>query len=51
MTTEEQPTPPPEPGEEELDTGIDFTDPLKRDSDDDDEDMPGLDPVVTLPPE
>jgi hypothetical protein len=50
MTSEEQPAAPPEPDEEELDTGIDFTDPLKRDADDDD-DMPGLDPVVTLPPE
>jgi hypothetical protein len=44
-------TPPPEPDQEELDPGIDFTDPLKRDSGDDDEDMPGLDPVVTLPPD
>jgi hypothetical protein len=48
--TEERPTPPRKPDEEEIDTGIDFADPLKR-GPDDDEDMPGLDPVVTLPPE
>jgi hypothetical protein len=47
---EEQPKPAPEPEQEEVGTGIDFTDPLKRDSDDDEE-MPGLDPVVTLPPD
>jgi hypothetical protein len=48
---EEQPSPPPEGPEQEDVEGIDFTDPLKRDPDDEDEDMPGLDPVVTLPPE
>ena len=35
---------------EEIGAGIDPVDPLKRDREDDDS-MPGLDPVVTLPPE
>ena len=30
---------------------IDYTDPAKRDPDEDDEQMPGLDPIVTIPPE
>jgi hypothetical protein len=41
---------PPEEAEE-VGTGIDFADPLKRDPDED-ETMPGLDPVVSpIPPE
>jgi hypothetical protein len=35
---------------EELDEP-DFADPLKRDEEREDEEMPGLDPVVTIPPE
>jgi hypothetical protein len=30
---------------------IDVTDPLKRDPQEEDERQPGLDPVVTIPPE
>jgi hypothetical protein len=30
---------------------FDFADPLKRDPDDDDEELPGLDPALTIPPE
>ena len=36
-----------EPDERELDD-FDFADPLKRD---DDEHLPGLDPMITIPPE
>jgi hypothetical protein len=36
---------------EEIGAGIDPVDPLKRDADDGDDSMPGLDPVVTIPPE
>jgi hypothetical protein len=47
MTGEER-TPPPD---EETEEGIDPLDPLKRDPDED-ETMPGLDPVVSpIPPE
>jgi hypothetical protein len=47
----EEPRPPSDPpDQEELETGIDFADPLKRDANENEE-MPGLDPVVTLPPE
>jgi hypothetical protein len=30
---------------------LDLADPLKRDPDDEEEEMPGLDPVLTTPPE
>jgi hypothetical protein len=30
---------------------IDVADPLKRDPDEEDESMPGLDPAITIPPE
>jgi hypothetical protein len=30
---------------------LDYADPLKRDPDDDDEDVGGLDPAITIPPE
>ena len=36
--------------EEEIGTGVDPLDPLKRDPEED-ETMPGLDPVVILPPD
>jgi hypothetical protein len=46
--TGEETTPPPD---EETEQGIDPLDPLKRDPDEDDT-MPGLDPVVSpIPPE
>ena len=48
MSEQETPKDPAEePAETEL-PEIDYTDPLKRD---DDETMPGLDPVVTIPPD
>lgn len=37
--------------DEELEQDIDFADPLKRDPDDPDEEQPGLDPAITIPPE
>jgi hypothetical protein len=43
---ETQPGDPAEEETEEIGTGVDFVDPLKRD-----EDQPGLDPIVTLPPD
>jgi hypothetical protein len=49
MTDVPEDTPSPEETEE-IGAGIDPVDPLKRDPDDDDS-MPGLDPVVTVPPE
>jgi hypothetical protein len=36
--------------EEEM-PGWDFADPLKRRHEREDEDMPGLDPAITIPPE
>ena len=30
---------------------LDYADPLKRRPDDDDEELPGLDPAITIPPE
>jgi hypothetical protein len=50
--SEEPREPPPEPAPEgDDDLGeFDFTDPLKRSPDDDDS-LPGLDPIVTIPPE
>jgi hypothetical protein len=46
---EEHPEPEPEePDEIEELPELDYADPLKRDVD---EDLPGLDPVITLPPE
>jgi hypothetical protein len=47
----EDETPQQEGGDEEIGTGIDPVDPLKRDPDEG-ETMPGLDPVVSpVPPE
>ena len=43
---ETQPPEPPEEETEEVGTGVDFIDPLKRD-----EEQPGLDPIITLPPD
>jgi hypothetical protein len=43
MTREE-----PDPERQEELPGFDFADPLKRDEDDE---LPGLDPIVTIPPE
>lgn len=40
------------PEEEDIGTGIDFVDPIKRDPDEPEEEMPGLDPMVgPVPPE
>ena len=38
------------PEEEDL-PELDYADPLKRNPDDDDEDVHGLDPAITIPPE
>jgi hypothetical protein len=37
--------------ETEDDPDFDFADPLKRDPDEEDEQVPGLDPAITIPPE
>jgi hypothetical protein len=40
----------PSPPEEEM-PGWDFADPLKRHDEGEEEDVPGLDPAITIPPE
>jgi hypothetical protein len=37
--------------ETEEEPDFDFADPLKRDPDEEDESVPGLDPAITIPPE
>ncbi len=48
MTEGEKPEPGEVPDQQEIPTGIDFVDPIKRDPDDPEQAMPGLDPM--LPP-
>jgi hypothetical protein len=43
--------PTPDPDEQQDLPEFDFADPLKRDHDREDEDLPGLDPAITIPPE